>query len=722
MPNRLIKTSYNSGEHSPLVDGRTDIAKYYVGCSKIVNAIPLPQGGFTKTPGTEYIATAKGKCKLIEFEFSASDNMLIEAGANYMRFYQDDVVETIEDSSVSAWVTDTAYSVNDIVDSADDNSLHYYCAEAHTSGAEAHTSFATDLAAGKWVVMTDYDTDTLIYEIWTPYSITEVFDMHITQSADVMYIACSGHQRQKLSRLATNSWTIADADSTGGPFLDENVDDTKTLTFTRTGGTAASGGYFPAGATGTLEAAVATPFQGTSVDVGSIWLLETTRTDNTTETPDNDTHAIPTAITNAVLTKGDFAFAVSDFDTDETVKLWRREGNGTFQEFRTFTAATSFSATEEFDDVYYIWTRGNAAAAESATGTFTAKEQNNKGIVKITAAVDTNTATVIVVDRVQQAGATTASPVTAMWAEGAWGEYRGYPQSVTFFEDRLWWGGTTNNPQTVWGSKTGDYEDHTAGTLADDAMVVTIQDNNMSSIQWIAARRSLVAGTANKEYAIRANNIDNPIKPDDVKASPQSTYGSDDIQPITLNDTLFYLQRSGRKVWAMSFSLSDEQFKSTDASRLSEHLFESAPVDMAVQGVPDPILWVVRTDGVLLSFTFNPDEEVNGWSRHVTGTMSANLLNGESDPDALYESVAIIAGSIEDSIYVSVQRYIDGSTVRYIEKFSTRVIDQIDEAMMLHSAKVVTSGEDSQNIVLASDTVRCGSGLCNSSLCGGTTS
>jgi hypothetical protein len=121
-----------------------------------------------------------------------------------------------------------------------------------------------------------------------------------------------------------------------------------------------------------------------------------------------------------------------------------------------------------------------------------------------------------------------------------------------------------------------------------------------------------------------------------------------------------------------------------------------------------------------LSFTYQPEEEVFAWARHVTGTMSSNLLNGKTSPDALFESVAVIAGSIEDEAWVSVQRFIDGNTVRYIEKLSTRFFDQLDEAQMLDSAVTNLSGEVSGSLILASDTVRFGEGTFGSSYFGGT--
>ncbi len=60
--------------------------------------------------------------------------------------------------SAIAWQTGKTYAVNDRVISS---STYYYCAIAHTSG-----TFATDLAAVKWVATTDDDPDTNT-TLWT---------------------------------------------------------------------------------------------------------------------------------------------------------------------------------------------------------------------------------------------------------------------------------------------------------------------------------------------------------------------------------------------------------------------------------------------------------------------------------------------------------------------------------------------------------------------------
>jgi hypothetical protein len=102
MAKKFIQTSLNAGELAERMAGRVDFQKYFNGLSTMVNAIPLKQGGAEKRPGLEWVAEAKGKAKLIPFEFSVEDTVIIEAGDEYMRFFteagQIKVDEPIDDT------------------------------------------------------------------------------------------------------------------------------------------------------------------------------------------------------------------------------------------------------------------------------------------------------------------------------------------------------------------------------------------------------------------------------------------------------------------------------------------------------------------------------------------------------------------------------------------------------------------------------------------------
>ena len=697
MPTKFIKNNLNAGEISEQLAGRTDYSKYYNACFQASNGIVLPWGGITKRPGTEFIVESKGISRLFRFEFSVTDTMVIVGGEKYFRFVQNDNYVTITKASVSAWAGDTEYSVDDKVSSG---GSYYYCIDPHTSH---ETDFSAD--SDKWVEMTESGDD-LVYEILSPYSATEIFRVHTATIGDVVYMAHTLHEPRKLTRFADNDWSVDIAEFTGGPFLTENTNDDFTLGFARTSGSVRSGHYFPKGAIGTLTATGHSPF--IAQHVGSIWLLKHTRPDNVLDDPDNVTNAAPSA---GIRIKGDFSFETRGYGTgdDRSSKLWRKAGNGDWQEFRTFQSATAYSSTEVEDDVYYSWTSDNAAIDGNLTG----RDQVNKGIVRITEVTSPTVAQCEVVRAVVSNNTDDDAVDTPMWAEGAWSDYRGYPVALTFYQDRLFWGGTIFRPQTIWGSRTADYENHEIGVAANEAVILPINDNDVSGIEWLAARKYLIAGTSNKEYKISAKNSDDPITPTDAGAEPQSSHGSASLQPVILNDGLFYTQKLGRRMRIMNFSYETESMKSDDVNKLAPHIFELSPVDLDIQRTPDSVVWVVREDGTMCLFVINADEEIVAWTRCVSGSTLDR-------PEAKFRSVAITAGDIEDQVWVTVERIVGGETKYYIEKFATRYIDQIDQAMMLDSAKVVKSGESSKSIVLASDTVRYGEGTYGSSYYGGT--
>lgn len=504
-----------------------------------------------------------------------------------------------------------------------------------------------------------------VYSIVSPYTSTQSFQVHTTQSADVMYLAHKDIHPQKLSRRGATDWIIEDVPFTGGPFLEENTTETSLVGFARTGGTARSGYYFPTGATGTLTSTSHSPFNSNMV--GALWSVIHTRLDNTTSTPDNATNAAPTLIAypKAVRTKGDYVFDISKFAAGtDVVKLWRKEGNGSWQEFRNFTAASAFSATEDEDNVYYSFT---TSAGATTKGTFTAKNQVNNGIVKITGFTNSGVVIVTVVDPVLSDNSTDTAVTTSMWAEGAWSDFRGYPRTVTFFEDRLWWASTANNPDTLWSSKSGLYENmgFTKLGLDDEGITFPINDNEVSQIQWMQARQVMAVGAANKEYRFGNPDPDKAVTPSDKKATPQTSEGSYTIQPVILKDSIFFFQSLGKKIGKMKFDAITENFDVEDATMLVYRLFDSPPTNIAVQRVPDSIIWTVRTDGVAPTLTYEPKEEVLGWARQIFGN-SASV----ETPTGIVESVAVIHGTSEDEVWISVLW--NSLSARHVIRFKAR--------------------------------------------------
>ena len=62
-------TSFNGGEWSPLLYGRTDLQKYASACRALENFLPLAQGPVVRRPGTRFVAETKEfVCSLATFD------------------------------------------------------------------------------------------------------------------------------------------------------------------------------------------------------------------------------------------------------------------------------------------------------------------------------------------------------------------------------------------------------------------------------------------------------------------------------------------------------------------------------------------------------------------------------------------------------------------------------------------------------------------------------
>ena len=113
--------SFAAGELSPLLDGRTDLAKYFVGLKTLLNMLVYPTGGATRRGGLRFTAEVKNgynaasAVRVMPFEFSTTQAYMIEVGDQYMRFMrnQGQILWT-EDPNQASHTFDTVQNWTDI--------------------------------------------------------------------------------------------------------------------------------------------------------------------------------------------------------------------------------------------------------------------------------------------------------------------------------------------------------------------------------------------------------------------------------------------------------------------------------------------------------------------------------------------------------------------------------------------------------------------------------
>lgn len=195
-----------------------------------------------------------------------------------------------------------------------------------------------------------------------------------------------------------------------------------------------------------------------------------------------------------------------------------------------------------------------------------------------------------------------------------------YPTTMTFFQDRTWWAGCKDNPETFWGSKSGTENHHimTLGTLADDAVKFVLQKEGL--IKWLSGHSHLLIGSSWGEFIATGSAM--VIEPGDVQVDPQSAYGSMAVDPEFIGDEVLYVSTDGRKLRAMWWRWIESGWTSIDLTYASEHLTKGLIKDIAYSRDPDSIVWVLTKDGKMLACSYRrkPDQEpAVGWAELEMG-------------------------------------------------------------------------------------------------------
>ena len=275
-------------------------------------------------------------------------------------------------------------------------------------------------------------------------------------------------------------------------------------------------------------------------------------------------------------------------------------------------------------------------------------------------------ATVVTVEILVDTGSASAS---TDWSLGAFSDTTGHPSCVTFFEQRLVFAATLNNPQTIYFSKSGDYENMDAnigGTVADDdAIVYTIASNQVNAIRFLSPTRTLIIGTAGGEFAVYGGGDNDAITPTNIIIKKQSNYGGANVDAVPVANATLFLQRAKRKIRELAYNFDVDGYVAPDLTILAEHITQGGITQMAYQEEPLSIIYAVREDGELVAVTYQRDQQVVAWHRHIFG---GSFGTG----NAVCESVAVIPTDLDEyEVYVIIKRTINGATKRYVEVLNT---------------------------------------------------
>ena len=711
---RVAKLAFNRGLVSRLGLARADIKRLGMAAETMTNWVARTLGSMSIRPGLGYIgaSASNAKAKHIPFVFSTSDKAIIELTAALMRIWISDALVTRgsvssavtngtftsninswtdsdESGGTSAWVAGgymgltgngTAAAIRDqtvtvvAADQGDEHALRIIIQRGpvilrvgSSAGGDEYIT-ETELATGthslaftptgdfrirfmsrlkRQVLVDSVAVEAAgVMTLPTPWALADLENIRHDQSGDVIFVAASSYTQRKIERRATRSWSVVQYLPTDGPFRTENV-----------GPITIAASALSGNITLTASAALFRSTQAPSTNNAGA-LFQISSDGQRVESLDivaQNTWSSAIRVTGVDASRVFTVIIANLTATGSTVTLQRslESDSGPWENVTTYTTDQTITFDDGLDN-QIAWYRIGVATGGYVAGTIDVTLDyalgSITGVVRLTAF---SSSTSVSAEVITDLGDTAA---TDIWAEGQWSDHRGWPSAVAFAEGRLWWGGKDK----ITGSISDAFDGFDPDFEGDAGPIQrSIGTGPVDTINWLLALQRLLIGGQGAEFSVRSSSLDEPLTPTNFNLKTASTQGSAGVPAIKIDARGVMVQRGGTRVYELAFDAETFDYAATHLSALIPEIGEPSITRMAAQRQPDTRVHFVRSDGTAALLVFDKVEQVICWS--------------EVETDGTIEDVVVLpgdSGAAEDQVYYSVQRTINGSTVRYLEKWA----------------------------------------------------
>jgi hypothetical protein len=244
------------------------------------------------------------------------------------------------------------------------------------------------------------------------------------------------------------------------------------------------------------------------------------------------------------------------------------------------------------------------------------------------------------------------------------------PIAVTYDQQRKVYAGSNQFPETFWMSKPGQFKnfDISNPVQPSDSITGTLVSRQVNNIKYMVSMPGgLIMLTGGGAWQVSGGSSGAVLSPATITATPQAYNGCADVEPLTINYDILYVQQKGTVVRDLSYSFYTNIYTGADLSVLSNHLFSGYSIkEWTYAEEPNKIVWAIRSDGVLLSLTYLKEQEIAGWAKHETqGRFKSISSIQEGQENAVYAIVSRFSGvpAPEQNHYIS-----------FIERMHTRLM------------------------------------------------
>jgi len=259
-----------------------------------------------------------------------------------------------------------------------------------------------------------------------------------------------------------------------------------------------------------------------------------------------------------------------------------------------------------------------------------------------------------------------------------------YPGAVGIYQQRLALGSTNNLPEDIWESRIGDYENFTKSriTKATDRLHFSINGNFLQHIHHIMPIREMLVLTNAGEWSVAG--VDGVLTPGKEVITQHGYAGASVVSPLVVNDSVLYVERFGNVIRDLRYAFETDGYQGNELSIFVPDLFRGRTVrDWTYAKSPFSIIWLVMSDGDLLSLTYHREHQVWAWAEHDVG--------------GVVETITSVEESGVSAVYMTVKRTINSQTKRYIERMGGREFTAVEDGYFV-DAGITYSGASTTSI------------------------
>ena len=714
---RHIQPSFAGGEVSPSLQARVDTAAYHAWLKSARNFYVHPQGGVSNRPGTAYMGTAKyteQPCRIIPFVVGENEAYVLELGEEYIRVYTS--AGQVLDDQADPYEIETPYSAGALANiaytqqdqmlilthpdyppqrlvrtspgrfSLGEMPLRFGPFQLANTQAQrkmrvyaSQTTSETQGVAASLSVLPVVDNRYFVYGYFNEelFYVADSYGLNVGAlvSAFNSTYGSSGVSAANLGGvIRITSPQNTGANWNGKVFqlvYREGFNRPPSLVIEQ----ALTGGVNQGQTVGTGEVSY---ILESNFDIfsplhvgGRFSLSHPIESQYQTGTLSYDTSS------STIKSCSDWSVHTSGTWTG-TLILEKSEDLGTtWQSVKHFTRTgaddniVSFGTLEDTGQIYYLRLRaseitGQAGYELSAAGFV------QEGIAVVTEFISNRKVTVSL-ER-----AYGAEDWTADWAEGSFSAKNGYPACVFFYQDRLGLAGTYTEPQTIWFSKTGAYENfgHARGRLAeDDTISVNFSGKKLNAIHAVAPAGKLLVFTAGSEWSLSSSGA---LTPYNLQVEQQGERGASRVGVVMVGNRALYVQARGSSLRDFYYDYNSATYTGEDLTLCARHLFANKEIkEICHQQEPDNLIWCILSDGTAATLTYVAEQNICAWTHH--------------DTQGSFCSVCVIPNRGYDEVWFVVRR--DGKY--FIEKLLQRLASTLAQDQIFLDASFSKKSEQS---------------------------